>query len=305
MDESALETEDRWILSAYERLVEETNRNLENYAFDQYIDRIYHFTWGKYCDWYLELVKGRLYDQTGQTGQTSPTSQRNPAASRLNAQKILVQMLEGTLRLLHPAIPFVTEEIWQKLREQFGPQALPSLSAESLMMAPWSSEPERRWIDADLEARMELVQETIVAARQIRGEHNISPGEKTDLIIACADPSRLAMLREHSHYFTSLMNLNSIDFRAQSDHDQFAGVGVVADIQVIMPLSEEKRAEERKRLEKSIEGARQAVERSSKKLGNPDYVARAPEHVVQAERDKLQIAQTELAQLEEKLKAMA
>lgn len=291
LDESALQTEDRWILSAYERLVEETNRNLENYSFDQYIDRIYHFTWGKYCDWYLELVKERLYKK------------ENPA-SRQNAQKILVKVLESVLRLLHPAIPFVTEEIWQKLREQFGPEALPSLTAKSIMMAPWPAQANERWIDVELETNMELIQETITAARQIRGEHNISPGEKTDLIIACPETDRLLMLRRHSHYFMSLINLHGVDFREQADMPGFSGVGVVDDIQVIVPMSEKRRAEERKRLEKALENARSVVERSRKKLDNPDYVQRAPEKVVATEREKLQVAETELAQIEEKLKGM-
>lgn len=292
LDESALATEDRWILSAYERLVEETNRNLENYAFDQYIDRIYHFTWGKYCDWYLELVKERLYS-------------KEDGESRGNARKILVKVLEGVLRLLHPAIPFVTEEIWQKLREQFGEEALPSLKSPSIMKAPWSTQAEQRWIDPALESRMELIQETLTAARQIRGEHNISPGEKTQLVVACGNPERLELLRAHSHYFTSLMNLESIEFRAKAGLTGFAGVGVVEDIQVIMPLSEERRAEEKKRLEKARENARTMVERSRKKLDNADYVSRAPEAVVSAEREKLKVAETELAQLEEKLSGLS
>ena len=292
LNESALETEDRWILSAYERLVQETNRNLEGYAFDQYIDRIYHFTWGKYCDWYLELVKGRLYSAT----KDSP--------SRRNAQRILVKILEGVLRILHPVIPFVTEEIWQKLREQFGTQSLPSFAAESLMVAPWPAAEQAQWVNPELEAQMELMQECIVAARQIRGEHNISPGEKTDLIIACANEERLSMLRAHSHYFTSLISLESITFVPQSQQQGFAGLGVVADIQLVMPLSEEKVAEERKRLQRALENASQAVERSKKKLDNADYVQRAPENVVAAEREKLQIAQTEMMQVQEKLKGL-
>ncbi|MCX7014035.1 MAG: valine--tRNA ligase [Candidatus Sumerlaeota bacterium] len=304
-DEARLELEDRWILSAYERLVGETNRNLDAYAFDQYIDKIYHFVWGKFCDWHLELVKRRLY------ASQRPESTDDELASRRNAQRILIYVLEGVCRLLHPAIPFVTEEIWHILRQRFGAEAaggraaLPSLECESIMIAPWATQGDEARFDEAGEARMELVQQAIASVRQIRGEHDIAPGEKTGLVVAVADPERRALLERHARSFHALINLSDLRFVERHDTHGFAAVAVVEDIQLIVPLSEQKREEERKRLQKSIAAARQAVERSGKKLANPDYVSRAPAAVVEAEREKLRVAETELAQLEEKLKALS
>ncbi|OPZ02860.1 MAG: Valine--tRNA ligase [candidate division BRC1 bacterium ADurb.BinA364] len=291
-------------MSAHDRLVEKTNRNLESYAFDQYAADIYHFVWGAYCDWYLELVKRRLYAKDN--GETDPRA----LASRKNAQRILVLLLESVCRLLHPAIPYVTEEIWQILRARFGPEAaggrpaLDSLAPETIMRAAWPAAGAGEWIDENLEKRMEFVQSAIAAVRQIRGEHDVSPGEKTRLIVATRNASRRALLQSQETAFRSLIHLEDIEFVEERREAGFAAVAVVEDTQLIVPLSERKREEERKRLEKALAAAEQAVARSKAKLGNPSFAERAPESVVAGERERLAAAEVELAQLRDKLAAL-
>ena len=176
-----------------------------------------------------------------------------------------------------------------------------SLEKESIMIATWPEVASEKWSAPEEEARMELVQSVINAVRQVRGEHNISPGEETDLIVVAPDAKRRALLEGQSNTFSALINLSDIQFVESHEQSGFAAVGVVEDIQLIVPLSDEKIAEEVKRLEKKRDGARQAVERSKKKLDNPNYAQKAPAKVVEAEREKLKVAETELAQLDEKI----
>lgn len=303
-----LPLEDRWILSVYSRMVESANGALKAYDFDVAVHTLYQFVWHQYCDWYVELVKPRLYSK----GLTASQEQ-----SRQDAQRILVLILEGLCRLLHPIIPFITEEIWQITRERYATagegltgeprsrlvsQFFAALQKQSLMIADWVEGLDHQYIHDGVEQQMALIQEVIYCVRNIRGEMNIPPSMATDIYITTADASRRSLLASHEIYLKNLINVNTLEIRERLDVPiRFASIGVVHDIEVAIPLPEDLRAKEIVRLHKEITKARTEETSLRKKLQNEKFLAKAPAEVIAAQKAKLEQIQCERVKLESKL----
>ncbi|MBN1866907.1 valine--tRNA ligase [Candidatus Sumerlaeota bacterium] len=318
LDPAGVRIEDRWILDAFARTVRTATQSLADYEFDQFVHHVYHFVWGEYCDWYLELAKGRLYSKDDGADESARDSER---AARRNAQIVLVTVLEGLCRLTHPVIPFIAEEIWQSLRDRYGAVAKgkamgpgdafglgDAFAAESVMVAPWPDPALFAEMSDEERARMEMLMESIRAVRKIRSEMTVPPSEPVDVRIADEDAGRLEFLRSQAHHFEALARTGSLSFasRAEDGGDAattqgFASTAVVGSTTISVALPPALLEAERDRLRKEIEKTRSLADRARAKLSNASFVERAPEKVVATERDRLDTAERQLAVLTARL----
>jgi valyl-tRNA synthetase len=253
---------DRWILSRFQRCADETRAAFEEFRLSDAANGIYKFIWNELCDWAIELEKPALY------GEKS-------AAERAGAQAALLTALEGSLRLLHPFMPFVTEEIWQRL---------PNKSGRTIMLAPY---PEARpgLIDPAAEREMDVISRAIDGARSVRGEVNLPPNQKIPLQLFAKDP---ALFRRHERAFQHLADASEVklhDFKAP--RPRRAAVHVEPEVEVHLPLAGLiDFAAEKVRVEKELSRIATELEGIGKRLGNEGFVARAPKEVVEKDRGR-------------------
>ncbi len=266
---------DQWILDRFGRAAVEVDHCLENYKFNDAASTLYSFTWHEFCDWYVELAKEDLYGD-------------DPLAKR-RAQTVLYAVLENLLRLLHPFIPFVTEEIWQ---------ALPGVRpAVTIMQAEYPVK-----IDAQVEplavARMELVMEVVRAIRNIRGELEIAPGRKIAVSLDCRSQESIAALTTGAVYIRSLARVETLDIGVGIERPGQSSTQVAGDVEVLVPLAGViDLAEEESRLIKEIAKVQKDLDFFIRKLGNEKFVANAPAEVLEKDRAKLVGFQEKIAVL--------
>ena len=268
-----LDLEDKWILSKYNTLVKEVTENIDKYELGIAADKLYSFIWDNFCDWYIELCKTRL------TGEDKGAS--------LRAQKVLGHVLSGTMQLLHPFMPFITEEIWQALPHE-GP---------SIMVSSWPKADDRLIFPAE-EAEMEEIMAAIRAIRNRRSEMNVPPSKKAALIIVTQKPDLFA---DAEPFMKRLAWASQVTVQSEAPADAGKMVACVTQAcQVLMPMADLVDLDkERERLEKELENAENMVKRTQAKLQNESFVSRAPQNVVDAEKEKLQ----KYGELAEKLRA--
>ncbi|MEW8702014.1 MAG: class I tRNA ligase family protein, partial [Candidatus Thiodiazotropha sp.] len=265
---------DRWIMSRLQKTKQAVAEAIEGYRFDHAAQAIYEFTWNEYCDWYLELSKPVLNDDNAS------------AEAKRGTRRTLVRVLENLLRLTHPVMPFITEEIWQRV----GPIA-GVIDAEgdevTIMNQPFPT-PRKSLIDEAAEEEMAWVMQFILGIRKIKGEMNIAPGKPVPVILANASEPDKALAKQHRHFLDFLARTESIDVLAEGEDEPESSTALVGDMKVLIPLSGliDKEAEI-KRLEKEIGRMQNDVERIEKKLANPNFVDKAPQAVVDKEREKL------------------
>lgn len=259
--ERPLELADRWILSRYNHTVAEVTRHLERYDFGEGARTLYDFIWSELCDWYVEIVKPRLYGHAGDE-------------SRSVAQHVLAYVLRHTVELLHPYMPFITEEIWQHLPHE----------GETIMKAKWP-ETDDALHDPTAEERMQLIMDVVKAVRNIRAERGVPPG-RTVPAIALADAARGEVLAENEPYILSLARLSSLEVRpADSPKPEQAAAAVAGGVSIYLPLAELVDIEaETERLRKELAEATEQLERSAKRLANEGFVTKAPAEVVEGAR---------------------
>jgi valyl-tRNA synthetase len=296
----ALQLEDRWILGALRRAILQADAALERFAFDEYLDTVYRFIWNAYCDWYVELVKDRLNAGADASGD------RLSPASRRAAQVTLLVVLENTLRLLHPVAPFITEELWLTIREQWGAPfsgrgegRRVALGAESIMIAAWPA-PDAFADDPEAEAAIELIQQAIGAIRNIRGEMGVAPGDATAVELVTANAAKRATLQSGAHYLRGMVRIESLAIADAATLDGFTSANAIEDLTVQVQLPEKLVAQERQRLDKEIARLENGIEAVGKKLGSEKFIAGAPAEVVEKEREKMARLETEVAALRDK-----
>ena len=295
-----LELEDKWILSKLNTLAGEICENLEKYELGVASAKIYDFIWDSYCDWYIELSKPRL---------------SGAAANAENAQKVLLYVLTEILTLLHPFMPFISEEIWQALPHESSasvPSALKERSVPSAQLArnTPSALMERRYPTyceelnfPDEEAEFESVMTAVRAVRARRAEMNVPPSRKPSLLIVT---DKTEVFEAGRAYIGRLAYAGEVTISSETPGDLTGLVAVVTnDARMFIPLSElVDTAKERERVEKEIARARDDIERTEKKLSNDHFTSKAPEHVVTAERIKLEKYRALLENLNESLKGL-
>ena len=272
---------DRWIMSRLQKTKLTVSDAIENYRFDHAAQAIYEFTWNEYCDWYLELSKPVL---------------NNPDASeaaKRGTRRTLVRVLENLLRLAHPIMPFITEEIWQKAAPLAG------VSGETIMNQPFPS-PRQALINEEAEQEMEWVKQFILGIRKIKGEMNISPGKPVPVLLANTNEQDREWAVAARPYLDFLAKTESVEILPEGDEGPESALALVGEMKVLIPLAGliDKDAE-LARLQKEIDKQTGEVTRIEKKLSNPNFVDKAPDAVVQKERDKIDAAKSALAKLEE------
>ncbi|HID85975.1 MAG TPA: valine--tRNA ligase, partial [Anaerolineae bacterium] len=277
---------DRWILSRHNRLIANVTRLFERYQFGEAGRQIHDFFWGEYCDWYIEMAKIRLYGDDPQAADT--------------ARQVLVHVLDRTLRLLHPFMPFVTEEIWQHLRGGRGEGR-----EESIMIAPWP-EVDPSLIDAEAEAEMALIMELVRAIRNARADYEVEPGRRIAAIIAAN--GRRDLLAAQADVIATLARVDPARLCIEeklAEKPTQALTLVVGDVEAYLPLAGLVDLDrERERLAGEIADLDRQIARLEGLLAQHDFVAKAPAHVVERERAKLTEYQGKRARLEERLRSL-
>ena len=270
-----LELEDRWILSKLNSLRGEVRENLDRYELGIAAQKIYDFIWDSYCDWYIELTKPRLNG--------------GDAAAKEGAERVLLYVLTDILKLLHPFMPYITEEIFQAIPHE----------GEALIVAPYPKYDAALSFPED-EAGFELIMDAVKAVRSRRAEMNVPPSKRPTLIITSDRPEVFEAGRT---YLSKLAYAGEVEISAEAPADTEGMVSVVTgSAKMFMPMAELVDLEaERARLEKELEKARTQLEAQNKKLANESFVSRAPEAVVNAERERAEKARALIANLEESL----
>ena len=270
-----LELEDRWILSKLNSLRGEVRENLDRYELGIAAQKIYDFIWDSYCDWYIELTKPRLNG--------------GDAAAKEGAERVLLYVLTDILKLLHPFMPYITEEIFQAIPHE----------GEALIVAPYPKYDAALSFPED-EAGFELIMDAVKAVRSRRAEMNVPPSKRPTLIITSDRPEVFEAGRT---YLSKLAYAGEVEISAEAPADTEGMVSVVTgSAKMFMPMAELVDIEkERARIEKELEKARAQLEAQNKKLANESFVSRAPEAVVNAERERAEKAKALIANLEESL----
>ena len=271
---------DRWIVSRLQRTEAEVAKHFADYRFDLLAREIYEFVWDEFCDWYLELAKVRM--QTGSEAEARGT------------RRTLARVLETVLRLAHPLIPFITEELWQVVAPIAGRK-----SHESIMQAPYPVAQLER-IDEASEAKVKLLKEIVYACRNLRGEMNISPAQKLPLIAA----GDAGTLQAFAPYIAGLAKLSEVQIVADIPADEAAPVAVVGEFRVMLKVEIDVAAE-RERLTKEIARLEGEITKANAKLANESFVARAPAAVVEQEKKRVAGFGDTLAKLKPQLAKLA
>jgi valyl-tRNA synthetase len=269
--------EDRWILSRFNRVAADVNGALATYRFHEAANRIYDFFWGEFCDWYLELIKPRLnFEQAG-----------DKTAARLACAN-LVSLFDGSLRLLHPVMPFITEEIWQAMYE-----GKPALKSIALAAYPQS---DSQQLNLAAETEMAILQDLIVSVRNLRAELKVEPKVKVPIQVFAHEPEIRTMIEHNRGAVERLANVETIRFVETSLAKQ-AGAHSTArfDVHVIYERTIDVGAE-RERLNKELERLEKGIGSGQRQLGNEQFLAKAPLTVV----ENLRKQQRELAVLKDK-----
>ncbi|HET9679617.1 MAG TPA: valine--tRNA ligase, partial [Gammaproteobacteria bacterium] len=281
---------DRWIRSRLAHTIDEAHRHLRSYRFDLAARALYEFTWNDYCDWYLELAKATLHDDAASPAQLRGT------------RHTLCAALETLLRLLHPIMPFITEEVWQRIAPLAGRN---NDEKQTIMRQPYPSADSFR-LDNEAEQQMQWVMDFIAGIRRIRGEMDIAPGKPLPVLIENATPADRDRLQHHDSFLYTLARLESIQILNNTESAPESAVALQGDMRILVPMAGliDKDAE-LARLTKLIGKAEKNLAQVQGKLSNKKFVANAPEEIVNKERERVTSLQAEISQLNEQQKKIA
>jgi valyl-tRNA synthetase len=264
----------RWILQRLNVVTRDVQEALETFRFDVAADRLYHFFWDEYADWYIEMVKPHL--QAG--GEEAAT-----------AQAVLLEVHDRTLRLLHPIIPFVTEDLWQRLPRRAG-------DAQALTLAAW---PRFRddWVEGEAEREVALLQGGVITIRTARAERRVKPSARVSAVLEGASPEHQRVLRSQETYLRTLAGLASFEFGDGAPGGEDVVTRVLGDLRVHIQLPHTDRGAEIEKLRRQLADKVREVANVDGKLASQAFVSKAPAHVVEgarAQREKLLVEQRRL-----------
>ena len=272
--------EDRWILSRYHSTIRRVTGSLGTYRFDEAAHTLYDFIWSEWCDWYLEMVKGRLNG--------------HDEKSRSIAQAVLVEVLGGTLRMLHPMMPFITEELWQQIPHE----------GEALIVAPWPETDESR-IDEAADREVDLLQRIVGTVRNIRGGFRVPPSRKADVLIKTMSKEVEEVVVSNREIITDLARADNLEVGQGQAKPPSSATGVLKEAEIYVPLEGLiDLTLERARIQKEMDRLTGVISGIDRKLNNSDFVSKAPEEVVARERQKRDDCDTSLSRLKENLESI-
>jgi len=268
--------EDKWILSKLNKLVSEATNNMENYEIGVATQKVYDFIWNEFCDWYIEIVKTRLYDKESKT--------------RVEAQYTLNKVLKDALKLLHPIMPFITEEIYLKLYD----------IDESIMISEWPKYSEELAYEKE-EKQIEKLKEIIVGIRNLRTKLNVHPSKKSTLIFVTKEYKEI--INKSEEFIKKLAFGNEIIIQENKEGIDKNAMSVLTDeIEVYLPFNELVDIEaEKERLISEKQKVESEIERADKMLNNPGFVSKAPQAKIEAEKEKLEKYKKMLETIDERL----
>jgi valyl-tRNA synthetase len=280
-DDYELTQADKWIISRLQKAEQAVADGIANYRFDLASQSLYDFIWNEYCDWYLELSKPVLWNDDA------------PAAIKKGTRRTLIRVLEATLRLAHPLMPFITEEIWQRVAPLAGK------TGDTIMLQPYPLS-DKAEIDESAEADMQWLQLIIEGIRNIRGEMNIAPGKKIPVLFKNGNKADKARLTQNEEFLSSLAKLESITWLTSDDIAPAAATQLAGEMEILVPMADliDKDAE-LARLSKEIEKLNKELASIKGKLSNANFVDRAPAAVVAKEQQRLDKQQVALEKLQE------
>jgi valyl-tRNA synthetase len=255
---------DRWIRGRLNQAIREVRKSLEEYKFNEASHTLYQFIWHEFCDWYLELTKLYLYQEGGKKGRNL-------------TKRTLLEVLDAILRLLHPFMPFITEEICQQLPQK--------KETGSIMIAEFPK-PDERYDDETVANEMEMIIEVTNGLRNIRGEMNLPPGEQITALLRTKNEEVEKRLRENQSYIQSLALVKKFKFGQDLEKPLYSAFVVVGDVEIFVPMDRSRMEEEAKRLQKEIAKLEKESAFVMKKLSNEQFLSKAPPEIVQEVREK-------------------
>lgn len=285
---SAYSQADIWIQLRFQATLQKVTETIDNYRFDLVSQAIYDFFWNEYCDWYLELSKPVLWDDNASTDEKNAT------------RYTLLSILEQSLRLMHPLMPFITEEIWQKTAPMLG------IKGDSIMLQAYPTLTHTNAESASNNTRVmqeiEWLKGVIVGLRNIRGEMNISPAIEIPVLLAKGNANDQQYLTNNRQFLIKLAKLKSVSWLENPDDAPLASIQLVGEMEVLVPMAGLiDTAAEQARLDKEIQKLEKLIAQVSGKLANSKFVANAPAAVVEKEKEKLSNAQASVTQLQQQM----
>lgn len=302
LNESILALEDRWILSVLNRTIKNVNSYLETYTFDLAATEAYDFFWKEFCAYYVEIAKPIL---TGKIGSEQ---------DRTNKQKILYIVITHAILLLHPMAPFITEELFQRIKnylpglsaietaDPYTKSTVKALLSEACIIAPFPTVLRASDQDASIEQTFDLVGQIVYTIRNLRGEMKLPPSTLTDVcIIGKNEDPKFQIVQKNHSIISALVKVGKIDFMQEQAHDGLSATGVIDELKIVIPLPQELIQKEKQRLEKEQDKLIKSIEKLKNQLDNEDFVSRAPPELIAKQRDQLRQNQNELDEIHRKL----
>lgn len=272
---------DNWIISRLNEAIKKSTDYLNEYRFGEAAKTIYEFIWSEFCDWYVEFIKPKLY-------------QKDDKIQRQTAQYILWYVLENTLRLLHPFMPFITEEVWQKIPHQ----------GDSIMISPWPLYKEE-YQDEDADKKMSKIMNIIKTIRNIKSDMDIPYSTKIDLYLNITEKDKIELIRENINYIKAMLKTNLLEIGIDIKKPAHSATGVLEGVEIFIPLKDIINIpEEIARLEKRLNRIKNKLNTIFKKINNEDFLSKAPEEVIKKERNKADDLRDISQKLESNLKAL-
>jgi len=270
---------DRWIRGRLNQAIRQVQASLEEYKFNEASHTLYQFIWHEFCDWYLELIKPYLY-------------QDHDRKTRELSQEMLLEVLDATMRLLHPFMPFITEEIWQKL---------PLDRSNGSVMKAGFPKPDERFDDEEAEREMGLIIDLITALRNIRGEMNLPPGEMIDVFFRIKSEELREKIERNHLFIQVLAKVKELKVSKDFEKPAYFAFAVVGEVEIVVPIDRSRIEEEVRRLQKEILKIEKESAIVMKKLSNDQFLSKAPPEVIREVREKAETFLNQRKTLEEGL----
>ncbi len=273
-----LELADKWIYSRLNEVIEETRKNYESLRFNDAASFLMDFIWKEFCSWYLELSKDRIYNEEDREAQ-------------LTAKYILLDVLQNSMRLLQPIMPFIAEEVWQGIKHYF------PMDEETIVLAAFPKQ-DKSLINRKIDKDMKLIQEAITAIRNLRKQVNLAPGMEIEVVVKVADKKQIELVEKYGNYFTKLAKVS--DMKIGVDKPQSSIAAVVQNIEIYLPLKGLIDIEkEKEKLEKQVNKLKGELQKIECKLSNNKFLSKAPDDIIKKEKEKFEEVKTKFDKVKE------